>query len=40
MSASLLKVWFRELTGIKPITMEQIIDSSFILSAKQTYPSG
>jgi len=34
------KVWFRELTGIKPIPMAQIIDSSFALAAKQAYPAG
>jgi len=34
------KVWFRKLTGIKPIAMDQIVDSSFIRSAKQTYPAG
>ncbi len=34
------KVWFRELTGIKPIKMADIIDSSFVLAAKQAYPAG
>ena len=34
------KVWFRELTGIKPIAMAQIIDPSFVLAAKQAYPAG
>ena len=34
------KVWFRELTGIKPIPMAQIIDSSFALAAKQANPAG
>ena len=34
------KVWFRELTGIKPIPMAQIIDSSFALAAKQAHPAG
>ena len=34
------KVWFRELTGIKPIKMADIIDSSFVLAAKQAHPAG
>lgn len=34
------KVWFREVTGIKPIPMAQIIDSSFALAAKQAHPAG
>jgi len=34
------KVWFRELTGIKPIPMAQIVDPSFAQTAKQTYPAG
>ena len=34
------KVWFRELTGIKPIPMAEIIDSSFALAAKQANPAG
>ncbi len=33
------KVWFRELTSIKPIPMAQIIDPSFILAAKKAYPA-
>ena len=34
------KVWFRELTGIKPIAMAQIVDPSFALAAKQANPAG
>ena len=34
------KVWFRELTGIKPIAMGDIIDPSFALAAKQAHPAG
>jgi NitT/TauT family transport system substrate-binding protein len=34
------KVWFRELTGIKPIAMNDIIDPSFIKAAKLAYPAG
>jgi NitT/TauT family transport system substrate-binding protein len=34
------KVWFRELTGIKPIAMTQIVDPSFVLAAKKSYPAG
>ncbi|HEV2676747.1 MAG TPA: ABC transporter substrate-binding protein [Aliidongia sp.] len=34
------KVWFREVTGIKPIPMAQIVDSSFALAAKQAHPAG
>jgi NitT/TauT family transport system substrate-binding protein len=30
------KVWFRELTGIKPIPMDQIIASDFVVAAKRT----
>jgi len=33
------KVWFRELTGIKPIAMTQIVDPSFAQAAKQAYPA-
>jgi len=33
------KVWFRELTGIKPIPMAEIIDSSFVTAAKKAYPA-
>jgi NitT/TauT family transport system substrate-binding protein len=33
------KVWFRELTGIRPIPMGQIIDSSFAEKAIQAYPA-
>jgi NitT/TauT family transport system substrate-binding protein len=34
------KVWFRELTGIKPIPMEQIIDPKFAAAAKRDFPAG
>ncbi len=29
------KVWFREMTGIQPIAMDQIIDSRFVIAAKK-----
>jgi NitT/TauT family transport system substrate-binding protein len=32
------KVWFTEITGIRPIPMDQIIDSTFVQAAKKTYP--
>jgi NitT/TauT family transport system substrate-binding protein len=33
------KVWFRELTGIKPIPMNDIIVTEFVLAAKKAYPA-
>lgn len=34
------KVWFREVTGIKPILMGDIVDSTFIEAAKTAHPKG
>jgi sulfonate transport system substrate-binding protein len=33
------KVWFRELTGIKPMAMNDIIVTDFVLAAKKAYPA-
>ena len=33
------KVWFRDLTGIKPIAMGDIIDPSFAEAARKAYPA-
>ncbi len=33
------KVWFRELTGIKPLKMEDVVNTSFVEAAKKAYPS-
>ena len=33
------KVWFRELTGIKPIPMGDIIVSDYVLAAQKAYPA-
>ncbi len=33
------KVWFRELTGIRPIPMDKLIDTSFVAAAKKAYPA-
>ena len=32
------KVWFREMTGIKPLTMEEVISPAFIEAARKAYP--
>ena len=32
------KVWFREMTGIKPLTMAEIIRPDFVNAAKKAYP--
>ena len=34
------KVWFRELTGIKPIAMDDIIEPKFATVAKHDFPAG
>ncbi len=33
------KVWFRELTGIKPLTIAEVISPSFIEAARKAYPT-
>jgi NitT/TauT family transport system substrate-binding protein len=33
------KVWFREMTGIKPLTMADVVDTSFIEAARKAYPA-
>ena len=32
------KVWFREMTGIKPLTMSEVVVPDFVLAAKKAYP--
>jgi NitT/TauT family transport system substrate-binding protein len=32
------KVWFREMTGIKPLTMEEVVSPSFAEAARKAYP--
>jgi NitT/TauT family transport system substrate-binding protein len=32
------KVWFREMTGIKPLTIADVVSSSFIEAARKAYP--
>jgi NitT/TauT family transport system substrate-binding protein len=32
------KVWFREMTGIKPLAMTEVVSSDFVDAAKQAYP--
>jgi NitT/TauT family transport system substrate-binding protein len=33
------KVWFREMTGIKPLTMADVVNTSFIEAARKAYPT-
>ena len=33
------KVWFREMTGIKPLAMADIVNTSFIEAARKAYPA-
>ncbi len=33
------KVWFREMTGIKPLTVEQVVVPSFVEAAKKQFPA-
>jgi NitT/TauT family transport system substrate-binding protein len=33
------KVWFREMTGIKPLTMADVVNTSFIEAARKAYPA-
>ena len=32
------KVWFREMTGIKPLTMAEVVSPAFIEAARKAYP--
>ena len=32
------KVWFREMTGIKPLTIVEVVSPSFIEVARKAYP--
>jgi len=32
------KVWFREMTGIKPLTIADVVSPSFIEAARKAYP--
>ena len=33
------KVWFREMTGIKPLTMADVVNTSFVEAARKAYPA-
>jgi NitT/TauT family transport system substrate-binding protein len=33
------KVWFREMTGIKPLTIAEVVSPSFIDAARKAYPA-
>jgi len=33
------KVWFREMTGIKPLAMTDVVNTSFIEAARKAYPA-
>jgi NitT/TauT family transport system substrate-binding protein len=33
------KVWFREMTGIKPLAIADLVSSSFIDAARKAYPA-
>jgi sulfonate transport system substrate-binding protein len=33
------KVWFREMTGIKPLTMAEVVNTTFIEAARKAYPA-
>jgi len=32
------KVWFREMTGIKPLTIADVVSPTFIAAARKAYP--
>jgi NitT/TauT family transport system substrate-binding protein len=32
------KVWFREMTGIKPLTIAEVVSPTFIEAARKAYP--
>jgi sulfonate transport system substrate-binding protein len=33
------KIWFREMTGIKPLTMAEVVNTSFVEAARKAYPA-
>ena len=33
------KVWFREMTGIKPLTPADVVSPTFIEAARKAYPA-
>jgi NitT/TauT family transport system substrate-binding protein len=33
------KVWFREMTGIKPLTITEVISPAFVEAARKAYPT-
>jgi NitT/TauT family transport system substrate-binding protein len=33
------KVWFREMTGIKPLTIAEVVSPTFIEEARKAYPA-
>ena len=33
------KVWFREMTGIKPLTIAEVVSPSFVEAARKAYPA-
>jgi NitT/TauT family transport system substrate-binding protein len=33
------KVWFREMTGIKPLPMADVVNTGFIEAARKAYPA-
>jgi NitT/TauT family transport system substrate-binding protein len=32
------KVWFREMTGIKPLTIAEVVSPGFVEAARKAYP--
>ena len=32
------KVWFREMTGIKPLTIAEVVAPDFVQAARKAYP--
>jgi NitT/TauT family transport system substrate-binding protein len=32
------KVWFREMTGIKPLAMTEVVNTEFVNAARKAYP--
>jgi NitT/TauT family transport system substrate-binding protein len=32
------KVWFREMTGIKPLTIAEVVSPAFVEAARKAYP--
>jgi NitT/TauT family transport system substrate-binding protein len=33
------KVWFREMTGIKPLTIADVVSPTFVAAARKAYPA-